>query len=109
MILGRKQVVRGVLQKVKLEIVFLQEVKSSGFELFNHMSYVWNGSFWATDHVQGRGGVVLAISSYLQSFVTSLGSDLSNCCVWITMLFQKRLLCFCFVYAPNLSLVCTHL
>jgi exonuclease III len=50
MIPGRKQVVQGVLQKVKPKIVFLQEVKSSRFELRGRMSYVWNGPFWATDH-----------------------------------------------------------
>jgi hypothetical protein len=65
------------------------------------MSYVWNGPFWATDHVQGICGVVLAISSYLKKFVTALGSELRNC-VWITMLFQERLLDFFSMYTPNL-------
>jgi hypothetical protein len=81
MIPGRKSVVRGVLQKVKPKIVLLQEVKSVGFELHNHMSYVWNGPLWATDHDQGGGGMVLAMPPYLQSFVTSFGSNPSNRCV----------------------------
>jgi len=37
---GRKQFFGGVLQKVKPDVVFLQEVKSAGFELRNRMSYV---------------------------------------------------------------------
>lgn len=68
---GRKQFFGGVLQKVKPDVVFLQEVKSAGFELRNRMSYVWNGPFWNTDHSQGGGGVVLAICPYLQSLFYS--------------------------------------
>ena len=45
------------------------------------MSYVTNGPFWARDHDQGGGGVVLAISPYLQNFVMASWSDPSNHCV----------------------------
>jgi exonuclease III len=90
-ILGRKEVFREVLQKFKTKIVFLQEVKSFKFELHSCMGYVCNDSFWATYHVQGRGGVVLAILSYFYSFISTLGSDLRNCCMWIVILSQERL------------------
>jgi hypothetical protein len=47
---------------------------------------------------------VLAISSYLYSFIRTLGSDLRNCCMWIVILSQERLLGFHFVHVPKLSL-----
>jgi len=47
---GMKQDIQGDLQNVKSKIVFLQEVKSSRFDIRGRMSDVWNGSFWATDH-----------------------------------------------------------
>lgn len=40
-------------------MVFVQELKASGFEHHNHMSYVWNGPFWTTNHSQGMGGWLL--------------------------------------------------
>ena len=37
----------------KPNVVFFQEVKDNFFELQNYMSYVWNASFWTTNHSQG--------------------------------------------------------
>ena len=50
-----------------------------------------------------RGGVVLAISTYLQSFVISYGRGPNNNYVQITLLVQERLISFCSIYAPNSS------
>jgi hypothetical protein len=106
---GRKEVFREVLQKFKTKIGFLQEVKSFKFDLYSCMGYACNDSFWATYHVQGRGGVVLYILSYLYSFIITLGSDLRNCCMWIAILSRERLQGFHSVYVPNLSLKRMHL
>ena len=73
------------------------------------MSYVTNGPFWARDHDQGGGGVVLAISPYLQNFVMASWSDPSNHCVRITLLVQERLLGFFSIYAPKSKSECTQL
>jgi exonuclease III len=40
---SHKQLVR-VLHREKPDVVFLQEVKSTGFELQNRMSYVWTAN-----------------------------------------------------------------
>jgi len=103
MIPSRKQFVRSVLQRFRSDVVFLQEVKSAGFKLRNRMNYSWNGPFWASDHCKGSGGVVIALSSFLQSFVIASGSDPDDRCVWVTLLIQDWVLGFCAVYAPNLS------
>ena len=112
MIPGQKQLIQRVLQKVNLERVLRWEVKSIGFGHHKHMSYIQNGPFWATYHDQGRG-VVLAISPYLKKCITTSRRDPSTCCVWITLLFQERLLGFCSIYAPNSSSkhtqICTRL
>ena len=81
-ILGHNQLVRGVFPKDKPNVVFVQEVKASGFELHNQMNYVWNGPFWTRVH-----GLVSALYPYPQKFIKGHGVDLDNHCVWVGILF----------------------
>ena len=60
-ILGHKKLVQGVLPNAKPYVAFLQEVKSNGFELHNHMSYVRNGSYFTRDHSEGTWGYLVLL------------------------------------------------
>lgn len=51
-----------MLQKAKLDVVFIQEVKFAGIELQCWMRYCWKGPYWISEHYQRSDGVVLALS-----------------------------------------------
>lgn len=70
-------------------MVFLQEVKSNGFKLGDKMNYCWNGPFGTSKHCQGRGSVVISLSSYLYSFAFSSSSYLNDKCVWDTLFYSS--------------------
>ena len=82
-------------------MVFLQKVKSARFELWNIMTYSWNGPFWALDHCQGSGRVLVVLSPSLQSFVLALGSDPKDACVWLRVLLQDQVIGLFEVYFLN--------
>jgi hypothetical protein len=100
---SHKMFVCSVLQSVQLDVVFLHEVKSVGFELRNKMNYCWNGPFWTLEHCQESGGVVIALSSTLQSFVVASSSNSNDRCVLVTLLIQDHVVGLRVVYASNLN------
>jgi hypothetical protein len=61
------------------------------------------------NHYQGGGHVVLAQSSYLQSFVVGHGTNLEDRCVWVVLMGRDRLIGIYTFYAPNLNLEHGHL
>ena len=56
---SRKMYFLDMLWKAKPDVVFLQEVKSIGFELWCRMSHYWKGPYWTSDHSLGSGRVFI--------------------------------------------------
>lgn len=99
----RKFVIKRVLNSFdNIDLVMLQEVKATGFNLETNFNFIWKDSIkFHFNHCRDKGGITILVNPKWGSFISDNSISPCNMAVWFIMNINNNFFGFCSIYAPS--------